>query len=177
MGVYKTADGWCTLFVLAPGGADFPEFVDWMATHGMAADLLDEPYASLSGSLNMALVTQVMTDPKSAVTVAPQLAHINDVVKAFMASIPSVGAYEEGQGRRLLVGIVSNPKDLAENRQLRERGWYRTIPFDYLKADLEFPGPPYALSATPAIIARPPRLGEHTGQVLASLAASAKEAK
>ena len=34
---------------------------------------------------------------------------------------------------------------------------------------VEFPGPPYRLTETPAVIARPPRLGEHTAAVLAAI--------
>ena len=83
--------------------------------------------------------------------------------------MPAREAYEEGQSRRLLVGIVSTPKDLAENTQLRARDWYQPMPFDYLGATIEFMGPPYRLSETPAVIARPPRLGEHTAEVLGAI--------
>jgi len=38
-----------------------------------------------------------------------------------------------------------------------------------MDAAVEFPGPPYRLSATPAIIRRPPRLGEHNDEILAAL--------
>ena len=169
IGVYPTLDGWCSLFVLAPGGADFPELVAWMREKGMAGDLDDEPYRSTCDGLNMAMLTQLIGDPGSALAVFPQLGHINDVIRAFMARMTSKQAYEEGQGRRLLVGIVSTPRDLAENTQLRSRGWYRGLPFDYLATTLDFPGPPYVLSATPAVVARPPRLGEHTEEVLRAL--------
>jgi len=111
----------------------------------------------------------VMMNPESAMSVIPHLVHINEVVKAFIATLGAVEAYEEGQRRQLLVGLVSTPKDLAENRQLRARNWYRSVEFPDLGAVVEFPGPPYRLSETPARIGRPPRLGEHTEEVLAEL--------
>lgn len=177
IGVYQAKDGYVSLFVLAPGGADFPVLVDWMREKGMAEDLDDEPFASTSRGLNMAMLTQVMGDPGSAAQVMPQLMHINDVITRFIASMSAVEAYEEGQGRRLLVGVVSTPKTLAENKQLRARHWFRQLEFDYLRATIEFPGPPYRLSATPVEITRPPRLGEHSEEVLAGVAGRGLEAR
>jgi benzylsuccinate CoA-transferase BbsE subunit len=169
--VYEARDGHVLCFVMAPGGADFPAVIDWMAERGMAGDLLDEPYASLSAKLNMAFITQIMMNLDAAKDVVPQLAHINHLMKAFFKSMSAREAYEEGQKRRLLMGIVSTPKDLAENAQLRARGWFRELEVDFLRTSIEFPGPPYRLSATPAAIRRPPRLGEHTEEILAALGA------
>lgn len=169
VGVYETKDGHVSLFVLSPGGADFPTFVDWMRESGMHGDLDEEPYASLAPTLNMATITGYMMDPDSVEAVVPQLEHINDLVKAFMATMTSIYAYEEGQRRHLMIGIVSSPKNLAENVQLRARNWYVDVGFDYLQSTIEFPGPPYRLSETPAVITRPPRLGEHTTEILAAL--------
>lgn len=169
LGVYPTRDGYAQLMVLAPAGAEFPALVDWMREKGMAADLDEEPYASLCATLNMAAVTQIMGNPESATAQIPLLMHIHAVVAAFFASLTSVEAYEEGQKRKLLIGIVSTPKNLAENTQLRARDWFPRLEFEYLDQVLEFPGAPYRLSETPAAIQRPPRLGEHTDAILASL--------
>jgi benzylsuccinate CoA-transferase BbsE subunit len=168
-GVYRASDGWVSLFVVAPGGADFPELVTWMREAGMAGDLDQEPYASLCAELNMRTLTRIMGDPGSAAAIIPQLTHINEALNAFVATMTARQCYEEGQGRRLLVGIVSTPKDLAENTQLRARDWYLKMQFDFLNATIEFPGPPYRLSESPTVITRPPRLGEHTDIILAQL--------
>lgn len=171
MGVYPTTDGHVSLFVLSPGGADFTEFVAWMRETGMEGDLDSEPYASLIPELNMATVTQYMMHPEIAEAVTPQLTHINDRVRTFIGSMSSVYTYEEGQRRNLMIGIVSTPESLATNTQLRARDWYVGVGFDYLQSTVEFPGPPYRLSQTPATITRPPRLGEHTDELLAALGA------
>ncbi len=74
--------------------------------------------------------------------------------------------YEGGQKRRLLWGIVSTPKDLAENPQLKARKWLTSVEHPELEATLDYPGTPYRLSETPwAIHARPPLVGEHNQQV------------
>ena len=168
-GVYRATDGWVSLFIVAPGGADFPDLVNWMREAGMAGDLDEEPYASLCANLTMRTLTQVIGNPETVASVLPQLTHINEQVKKFIATMPARQAYEEGQARRLLAGIVSTPKDLAENTQLRARDWYESMAFDFLSTTIEFPGPPYRLSETPTHIGRPPRLGEHTEAWLAAL--------
>ena len=172
-GIYETADGWCTLFVTAPAGADFPALVDWMAEKSMAGDLQEEPYASLCANLNMRMLTQVMVDPDSAKDILGQLEHIHELVAAFCRTMPSRQLYEEGQARLLLIGIVSTPVDLAENTQLRARDWFEKLSFEFLDAVLEFPGPPYRLSESPTEIRRPPRLGEHNDEVLSAPGATA----
>ncbi|MCC6382033.1 MAG: CoA transferase [Dehalococcoidia bacterium] len=169
VGVYPARGGYVSLFVLAPGGADFPELVNWMRERGMAEDLDEPPYADLCNALTMAMLTQALGDPSKLEDLAPALAHVNAGLGRFFASLTPTEAYEEGQGRRLLVGIVSTPQDLGQNTQLRARHWFKQLSFDYLNATVEFPGPPYRLSETPALIARPPRLGEHTAEVLAAL--------
>jgi len=168
-GIYECKDGYVSLFVLAPAGEDTPSLIDWMRDCGMAEDLDEEPYASLIPQLNMAWITQVMGNIELATQHVPALAHIHAVMQRFFLSLGAKEAYEEGQTRRLLVGLVSTPKDLGENTQLRARGWFPEVEFDYLGRSIEFPGGPYRLSETPVQIGRPPRLGEHTAEVLASL--------
>lgn len=165
----KTQDGYIRLFVLAPAGGDLPDLVEWMRDEGKAEDLVDEPYASVVPLINMGWLTQLMSNPAEAARVMPLLPRINEVIRDFFASLTSTYAYEEGQRRRLLVGIVSTPKDLAQNRQLRERGWYVPWAEAPVGKPVEFPGAPYRLSETPPSVARPPRLGEHTAAVLGAL--------
>ena len=169
MGLYECIDGHICAYILAPAGAEIIELVAWMREKGMAEDLDDEPYATVCAALNMAYVTQVMTDPASVGPVLQAMIHINDVLRRFFATLHATDAYEVGQQRRLLIGLVSTPKDLAENRQLRARDWFQKLDVDYLNRVIEFPGAPYRLSVTPAQISRPPRLGEHTRSVLAAL--------
>ena len=169
-GNYHCKDGDVFCYVLAPGGADYPVLVEWMREEGKQEDLDEEPYASVVSQLNMAFLTQVLGNPEKAQAMVGQLMHINEVTARFFASMTANEAYVGGQDRRLLNGIVSTPRDLAENEQLRARQWFRQLEVDFLNASIEFPGPPYRLSETPAVISRPPRLGEHTDEILNALA-------
>jgi crotonobetainyl-CoA:carnitine CoA-transferase CaiB-like acyl-CoA transferase len=167
MGPYEATDGWIWGYVGAPGGAPWPELLALMEAAGQAEDLGEEPYASTIGELNLRFLTGLVLDPQSGKEKAPVLNHIDEVLARFCASNSKWSLYEEGQGRRLLIGIVSTPEDLAKNPQLAARNWYQDIAHDDLGATLRYPGPPYRLSETPWRIARrPPRLGEHTDDVL-----------
>ncbi len=168
-GTLKVKDGYILLYIIAPAGGDLPDLVDWMRDEGKQEDLDEEPYASVIPSLNMGWLTQLMSNPEEAARVLPLLPHINEVIAKFFAGKTAREAYEVGQNRRLLVGIVSTPKDLAENTQLRAREWFVQFPEAPAGGAVEFPGAPYRLSQTPTTVTRPPRLGEHTQAVLAAL--------
>ncbi len=167
-GVAKCKDGYVSLYILAPAGKDLPALVDWMREKGMQGPLDAEPYRTIVSQLNMAWLTQLMSNPAAAGEVLQHLPVITKTILEFFATMSAREAYEEGQRRQLLIGIVSTPKDIAENAQLRARDWFVRIESP-LGGTIEFPGPPYRLSETPAVISRPPRLGEHTDEILASL--------
>jgi crotonobetainyl-CoA:carnitine CoA-transferase CaiB-like acyl-CoA transferase len=168
-GTLKVKDGYVFLFIVAPAGEDLPELVNWMRDEGAAGELDNEPYKSVVEQMKLGYLTQLLTNPAEVGRVMPLLPVINRAVEDFFATKTAKEAYEVGQQRRLLIGIVSQPKDLAENTQLRARNWYVTFPEGPVNGATEFPGPPYRLSETPAAISRPPRLGEHTEAVLAAL--------
>ena len=159
VGVYETKAGHLMAFITAPGGADFPTLVDWMDERGFAHDLREEPYAAIVAEMNLRFLARVMADPSETERIGPQLAHIGEAAAAFFATMTALEAYEEGQRRRLLVGLVSTPADLVDSAQLRARNWYRPVAVN--GREVEFPGPPWRLSATPATVGAPPRLGEH----------------
>lgn len=168
-GNYRCLDGDVFCYILAPGGADFGVLLEWMKEEGKVEDLDQEPYLSVCRQLNMSFLTQVLGNAEMAQSMMPQLMHINEVLARFYGSMTANEAYVGGQNRRILNGIVSTPKGLAENEQLRARDWFKQLEVDFLGATIEFPGAPYRLSETPVVISRPPRLGEHTDAVLGAL--------
>jgi crotonobetainyl-CoA:carnitine CoA-transferase CaiB-like acyl-CoA transferase len=168
-GTLKVKDGYILLFIIAPAGRDLPDLVDWMRETGQQGKLDEDPYAGIIASMNMAWLTQLMSNPAEAAAVLPHIPYINETIGAFFAGMTAKEAYEQGQQRQLLIGIVSTPKDLAENSQLRARKWYVEFPEAPAGKPTEFPGPPYRLSESPAVVNRPPRLGEHTEAVLAAI--------
>ena len=176
MGPYETSDGWVWGYVGAPGGAPWTELLAWMEAEGQAEDLGREPYRGVIEQLNLRFLTVTVLDAEQREKHRPTLAHIDEVLRRFAAGKSKWELYEQGQGRRLLIGIVSTPEDLAKNPQLAARRWFQEIEHADLGATLRYPGPPYRLSETPWRIARrPPLLGEHNGEVLGELGYSVAE--
>lgn len=162
--VYQTSDGYVTTYISAPGGADLPVLIDWMRESDAHSDLDTEPFQEIISGLNSAFLTKILSNPTDFPDVLDSLAHIDKVIAQFFLGLTASEAYEEGQSRRLLIGIVSTPRDLAENSQLRARDWYQVLEFQGKK--IEFPGVPYRLSKTSAELSPPPSLNNAADIVL-----------
>ncbi len=166
IGVYECSDGHVFGYLGTPGGAPWSEMLAWMDEEGMAEDLTGEPYKEFIDNLNLRFLTTFTEDPGAIAQKIQTMTHITGILRKFTATKTKWEMYEQGQGRRLLWGIVSTPKDLAENPQLKARNWLTPVEHAELKATLNYPGTPYRLSETPwAIHARPPLVGEHNQQV------------
>ena len=163
VGTYATRDGYVYSMVGGPAGASWSELVDWLVEEGAGGELVAGHEAAFRG-LNMATAVQALRNPAKALEFASLMPVARDTLAAFFATRTSRDIYEEGQRRRLLIGMVSTPKHLSESPQLRARDWRLPVGGDGAAADL--PGPPYRLSATPATVRRPaPSIGEHNLEV------------
>ena len=162
IGPYESSDGWIWGYVGTPGGAPLAELLKWMEEEGKAEDLGDEPFRGVIEQLDIRFLTGIILDPEKRKETLPLLGHINEVFTRFCAGKTKWELYEQGQGRRLLIGIVSTPEDLVKNPQLTARNWLQDVRHEELDATIRTPGPPVRLSETPwriashAPLARPP---------------------
>jgi len=99
---------------------------------------------------------------------AARLANDDDLtalIYAWAADKPKREVYERAGSMRGPIAFVHNMADLLESPQLAARGFLREL--DHPAAGrLTYPGPPFAMSASPGRIERAPLLGEHTASVL-----------
>ena len=166
IGPYECQDGHVFGYVGAPGGAPWSDLLEWMIEEGAAEDLGEEPYREFCNSLNLRFLTALMTETAVLGERIQMLNHIDEVLRRFIASKGKWEVYEGGQRRRLLIGIVSTPEDIAKNPQLQHREWLTPVEHPELGDTLRYLGPPYRLSETPwAIRRRPPLPGEHNAEV------------
>lgn len=94
-------------------------------------------------------------------------AEVYEAVKAFFGSKTKNASYAEAQRRRLPLAPVNTSGDLLESPQLQARGFFVDVEHPEHHTTIRYPGAPYAFSATPwRLRQRPPRLGEHTTEVL-----------
>ncbi len=163
-GPYEASDGWIWGYVGAPGGAPWSVLYQWMEDEGKAEDLGEEPYKGVIDQLDIRFLTGLAINPEEGAKHIPTLAHLHEVLTRFCAAKGKWDLYEQGQGQRLLIGIVSTPEDLAKNPQLEAREYYQSI--ESSAGAVLHPGAPYRLSETPWRATRPPQAGEHTAEVL-----------
>ena len=163
IGTYQTADGYVFSMVGAPAGAPLTVLIDWLEEHGEAGELTGEHEAEYR-ALDWATLGAALADPAKMAELIKLFPAAQTTLTAFFGSRTSLEIYEEGQKRRLLIGMVSTPQDLVESRQLMARDWM--VPIEQAGETIDLPGPPYRLSATPVVNRRPaPFIGEHNLEV------------
>jgi len=167
VGTYACADGYVYSMVGVTGfGAPWPVLAAWMNEMGMAADLLEESWQAMLGSMNLRELTRLLSEPERLAELKGRFDHVDEVLGRFYARHPKQYLYEEGQRRRLLIGPVNSPKDLVENKQLLARGWFQKVHHPELGDTIAYPGPPFRMEKSPWRIARrPPLVGEHNAAV------------
>ena len=86
--------------------------------------------------------------------------------------IPAVAFFEGAQRRDLQVGVILSPEEAYDNEHFLARGFPVTVRHDELDRDIRYPGAPFVMSVSPwAIQRRPPRVGEHSAEVLGAITA------
>ena len=171
LGVYACEDGH-VYAMLGSVGSGFRGLFDFMDETGEADELRAESLAEfIRDTLATGMITAVMRDPTQAGHARPLLEQIDLVVRRFMRNHSKQYLYEEGQRRRVSIGMVSTPVDLSANAQLVARGWFVPIEDARRGISLRYPGQPWQLAASPASIRRPaPLLGEHDAEIESELA-------
>jgi len=151
-GIFSCLDG--EIFVMAAGVGD-PRFwqntVAWLRDEGVTAveEISDEKWRDFRF---------LATDPAKEV--------FRRIFTPFSATKTLKYLYHEGQRRGVPIAPMSAPSDLVGNDQLNSHNYFVPINHPKISHDAKMPGAPYLLSATPAVITRSPRAGEHTQNVL-----------
>jgi benzylsuccinate CoA-transferase BbsE subunit len=151
-GIFSCLDG--EVFVMAAGVGD-PRFwqntVAWLRDEGITAveEISDEKWRDFRF---------LATDPAKEV--------FRRIFTPFSATKTLKYLYHEGQRRGVPIAPMSAPSDLVANDQLNSHNYFVPIDHPKISRDAKMPGAPYLLSATPAVITRSPRAGEHTQYVL-----------
>ncbi len=166
-GTYETADGYIySLVGLSGFGAPWSTLIDWMESEGAAGELAEPQHREAMAATDL----RSLRNPRINFEWPPIFHRAQELLVDFYRSKTSLECYEQGQSRRLLIGMVASPQDLAESAHLSERQWWLELDqpttLGQPDAALTLPGPPYRLSATPTEIRRPaPRIGEHNQEV------------
>lgn len=147
--LFRCADGGYIYFLLFNlVFAGWKNLVDWLDSHGAAADLIGEEYAD---------VQYLQT----------RLKHVEDVLEAFFLTQDAEAAYLDGQSCGVAVGVVRPPDSLLTDEHLAARGFFTTVEHDDVEPAL-YPGSPVRFSSIKTLTStrRAPTLGEHTQEVV-----------
>ena len=173
LGLYECSDGYVYMMASGVGaGSGFQGLMELMDKTGDATPLREDPLASfieeslLTGEARALL----MKGSEQAEALSEPLERIDEAVIDFLRGHPKQYIYEEGQKRRVLVGMVSTPQDISRNPQLEAREWFVEIEDRGRGKRLRYPGPPWRFKATPATLRRPaPMLGEHNEEIFGEI--------
>jgi crotonobetainyl-CoA:carnitine CoA-transferase CaiB-like acyl-CoA transferase len=129
----------------------FGGLVEWMAGEGLAEDLGEPEYREVDYRTE-------------------RMDHIVEVIERFCGELDSAEVFHGAQRRRLPWAPVNDAWELLHDPHLREdRQVFADLTDEVTDTTVTYAGAPYRLSATPwALRTRPPRLGEHTAEVLAA---------
>ncbi|WP_043779835.1 CaiB/BaiF CoA-transferase family protein [Rhodococcus sp. JVH1] len=146
--LFQCADGvWVYFALILADQHAWKALTSWMESASVAADLVDDEYLSLAHRQK-------------------NFSHIQELLEVFFLIQDSGTIYREGQGRGLPIGPLRAPEELFDDEHLAERGFFVPVEMHDGSRAL-FPGTPYRFSGGDGAPTRPPRLGEHTEEVLA----------
>lgn len=128
--------------------------VAWMRAEGFGAELAEVDWEAY----NLMDLTQELADRWEAAFAPFFLAHTKDEL------------YRGALERRLMLCPVSTPADIRANEQLAARKFFTRIFDAEIEREVEWCGPFARMTAgQPRMRRRPPKLGEHTAEVLAEI--------
>jgi crotonobetainyl-CoA:carnitine CoA-transferase CaiB-like acyl-CoA transferase len=148
--LFECADGTRVYFALMLSDTrTWAALVEWLDTLGVALDLGDEVYRSLAHRQE-------------------NFAYIQGILESFFLMQDAATVYRDAQTRGLPIAPLLAPEDLLEDPHLKEREFFVPVELP-TQGDALFPGSPWRFSYGTGVPGTPPRLGEHTEQVLREL--------
>jgi crotonobetainyl-CoA:carnitine CoA-transferase CaiB-like acyl-CoA transferase len=167
--IYECVDGFVNLTLLfgEPIGHATARFFAWMDEEGFATDAIrNEDWVAYGAKL---VGGKLDNDAHEAVMHA---------IERFTRTKTKAELFAAAFERRLLIVPLSDCRDLRESRQLAAREFWKTVKHAEPGGEVVYPGAFARLSATPLEIERPPpRLGQHTAEILEVAASPAREAQ
>lgn len=145
--LYQCADGvWIYFAFVLSEQRTWLAVRDWLDSHDMAADLVEDAYLDLAHRQQ-------------------NFHYIQNLIECFFLVQESETVYREGQRRGLPIAPLRAPEDLLTDEHLRQR--QTLAPLDIGNGNrVLFPQNPIKFSTGRTETKRPPRLGEHTEEVL-----------
>ncbi len=154
-GIFPGRDGYILLSLFH----QWETLVEWLASEGMAEDLIDEKWLERDYRLK-------------------HLDHVIEVLERWTRSHAVAELVEKGQLMRFPWAEVASISGLMASPQLEARNFWVEVEHPQTGKKYKFPGAPAKLSRSPLRVgSRAPRAGEHNKEVYQKLGLSEKEIK
>lgn len=150
---YPCRDGYVSfnLFGGTVGAPSNRRLVEWMNEDGMAPDFLRNKDWE---NWDFAKITQ------------EELDRFQEPFKRFFMRRTKRELFEEAVKRRIMLYPLNTMKDIVEDPQLHERGFFESVSHPQLGTHILYPGPFAKFSETPlGIWRRAPLIGEHNSEI------------
>jgi len=122
--------------------------IEWLDSEGLAADLKEERWRHPEFQLK-------------------EKEHVIQVLEQWTRRHTRAELMEQGQLMHFPWAAVNSIKELWDNPQLLERGFFAEVAHPEQEASFKYPGAPYKLSRSPwQVSRRAPLIGEHNQQIL-----------
>ncbi|HKZ24315.1 MAG TPA: CoA transferase [Acidimicrobiia bacterium] len=141
-GTYACADGYVSMVAGRLGTARaWSALVEWFNDEGAEG-------------------TEVLLDPRWSEFAYRQtdeaIEGFTRIFEGFAATRSKLAIYIEAQRRGIALSPVNEIRDLIHDPQLQDREFFLSVKDEELGATLTFPGSPYRLSLTPAVVGKKP---------------------
>ena len=147
-GIYPCADGHVVAGWGQVPGRHWPEFIEWMAQDGIATEWVGDAR---------------WNDPDYRMA---RRHEAEQAVRAFFARHTMDELCDGSIPRGFMLYPLQTTADLARDPQLHARGWFRPPADPGRGLGIDYPGPPYRLSETPAGARHDaPLVGEHNDEI------------
>jgi crotonobetainyl-CoA:carnitine CoA-transferase CaiB-like acyl-CoA transferase len=146
---YQAGDGRWVSFTIHP--PNWPHYAEWVETALGSSDLSSEEWAD-------------------SVYRATHAREMSDYTRRLLARYTRAEAIREGQKRGLLVLPVNAIADIAGDPHLHHRAFFHTVPHRQFEEPLVTFRTPFLSNAWQLPAQRAPTLGQHTSEVLRSIA-------
>jgi len=152
--LWQCKDGFVSFWILGGGFGEKSNraLAEWMDEEGMADDFVR--------SMDWHYFDQSKTEPEVQ-------RHLEEMVATFFLRYTKDKLYEEAIKRGISLAPVSTSKDILENPQFEDRGFWDDVRHDELNSTIRYPGSFAKVSSTTPlrIRRRAPLIGEHNREI------------
>jgi len=164
--IYRCKDGY-VLFTPEKGrnGRRTRTFIEWMEEEGQSNKIVSEfPWEDITApppDLTEEELHQLILE-----TVEQALLLRNNF-EPFILTKTKQELFEQAIERGFLLAPLNNAKEVIEDIQFKERGFWQELDHPEVGARVTYPGAPITITASPSCIRRPaPGIGEHNEEIL-----------